>query len=395
MNDMSTQQHAANVVPLRRAPAREVEQVRRRLLLEETLTAMIEAIPDYVLVLNEQRQALAANGRFLKTFGSETIESFVGRRPGEALGCAFADEGRDGCGSGPHCTVCGAAASIEQCQRLQTQVTRECHFSLGRDATAALDLLVVSTPAVIDGLRLTVCVIKDISDEKRRSILERLFFHDVINTAGGIRGLAALLEQGETSDPQQETEYKRWLVELAERLIGEIAHQQKLLAAEAGEFIPQLGLLDVASLLRELQALYARHEVAAGIHLELGMLPDCRIESDVAILRRILGNLIKNALEASTKGETVTIAAAATAADVTFSVHNPGVIPEEVQLQLFTRSFSTKAANGRGLGTYSVKLFGERYLHGRVAFESREPEGTTFTLTLPRTLTTEKRSAAT
>ena len=61
-----------------------------------------------------------------------------------------------------------------------------------------------------------------------------------------------------------------------------------------------------------------------------------------------------------------------------------GVMPEDTQMQVFQRSFSTKAASGRGIGTHSMKLFGERYLGGKVAFTSRESEGTTFTLTLPK-----------
>ena len=69
-----------------------------------------------------------------------------------------------------------------------------------------------------------------------------------------------------------------------------------------------------------------------------------------------------------------------------FAVHNPEVMPPEVQLQLFQRSFSTKGEPGRGIGTYSIKLLGERYLKGKVAFTSQEPQGTTFTLTLPRNL---------
>ncbi len=69
---------------------------------------------------------------------------------------------------------------------------------------------------------------------------------------------------------------------------------------------------------------------------------------------------------------------------ITFTVHNPGVMPEEVQLQLFQRSFSTKADEGRGIGTYSVKLFGERYLKGQVSFVSRAPDGTTFQLSVPK-----------
>jgi sensor histidine kinase regulating citrate/malate metabolism len=53
-------------------------------------------------------------------------------------------------------------------------------------------------------------------------------------------------------------------------------------------------------------------------------------------------------------------------------------------MQLFQRSFSTKAATGRGVGTYSMRLLGEQYLGGRVEFTSREPDGTTFTLILPK-----------
>ena len=67
-----------------------------------------------------------------------------------------------------------------------------------------------------------------------------------------------------------------------------------------------------------------------------------------------------------------------------FSVHNDAVMPPEVQMQVFQRSFSTKARLGRGIGTHSMRLFGERYLGGKVDFISREFAGTTFTLTLPK-----------
>ena len=67
-----------------------------------------------------------------------------------------------------------------------------------------------------------------------------------------------------------------------------------------------------------------------------------------------------------------------------FAIHNPAVIPEQVQLQVFQRSFSTKGQPGYGIGTYSMKLLGEQYLGGKVAFTSRSPEGTTFTLALAK-----------
>jgi sensor histidine kinase regulating citrate/malate metabolism len=63
-------------------------------------------------------------------------------------------------------------------------------------------------------------------------------------------------------------------------------------------------------------------------------------------------------------------------------VTNKGEIARDVQLQLFKRSFSTKTTNGRGIGTYSMKLFGERYLDGNIGFNSSNGR-TTFYIELP------------
>jgi signal transduction histidine kinase len=54
----------------------------------------------------------------------------------------------------------------------------------------------------------------------------------------------------------------------------------------------------------------------------------------------------------------------------------------EVQLGVFQRSFSTEGS-GRGLGTCSMKLIGERYLDGNVWFESSEEKGTVFYAEFP------------
>ena len=106
------------------------------------------------------------------------------------------------------------------------------------------------------------------------------------------------------------------------------------------------------------------------------------IWTDEVLLGRVLGNLIKNALEASDRGQTVTVAFENRRQPL-FSVHNPSVMPEAVQLQMFQRSFSTRKGRGRGIGSNSVKLLTEKYLHGKVWFVSREPEGTSFFVALP------------
>ena len=111
--------------------------------------------------------------------------------------------------------------------------------------------------------------------------------------------------------------------------------------------------------------------------------PDFIINSDAAVVRKIISNMTLNALEATQDGGVVTLSAHAADSEGVVEVHNAGEIATEIQLQLFKRSFSTKSSVGRGIGTYSMKLFGERYLKGKVSFRSNRDEGTVFSFALP------------
>ncbi len=91
--------------------------------------------------------------------------------------------------------------------------------------------------------------------------------------------------------------------------------------------------------------------------------------------------MIKNALEASMPGSTVTLLCSKSGENTRFSVHNSTFISPDIQLQLFKRSFTTKGV-GRGIGTYSMKLLGEKYLKGKVGFKSSQENGTTFYIDL-------------
>ena len=104
---------------------------------------------------------------------------------------------------------------------------------------------------------------------------------------------------------------------------------------------------------------------------------DHQFESDAVLLSRIVGNMLKNALEASEEGSTITIGCRVRDTNVEFWVHNDAVIPKEARIQIFKRSFTTKGSD-RGFGTYGMKLLSERYLKGKVGFESSRGKGTTF-----------------
>ena len=161
------------------------------------------------------------------------------------------------------------------------------------------------------------------------------------------------------------------------REIRQTADELERLAAERNLLVlPLHGDLPPEQQDRALQRLDRRKIVLAQSSANI------TFASDPTLLKRSLGNLLRNALEACQPGETVTLSCQVQGGDIVFAVHNPGAIPPASQLQIFNHSFTTKGL-GRGLGTYSVKLLIERYLKGRVHFISTPEVGTTFYVTLP------------
>jgi signal transduction histidine kinase len=219
------------------------------------------------------------------------------------------------------------------------------------------------------------------SHEKRRRALERTFFHDVLNTAGGLRGYTELLLE---SEPDELPEVATTVSGIVQRLIDEIESQRSLMTAEADALSPALTSIRTKELLEELAVAYRHHEVAEGKIITVAAdSDDLTFRSDRTLLLRVLGNMVKNALEASSEGETVSLGSEVQSDDVEFWVNNPAFMPRDVQLQVFNRSFSTKGS-GRGIGTYSMRLLVSRYLGGSVDFDSSEDRGTIFRVRLPR-----------
>ena len=215
-----------------RASSETLKPLHQKVLLNKFLSSVLQALPDFALVINGQRQVVAANKALLDTFGIGSVEHILGKRPGEIIGCVFSSTGPDGCGTAPNCTACGALAAILESQELKTRTEREFRVTL-KNGTA-VDLLVISTPTVVEGITVILCVLKDISAEKRRRVLEKVFFHDVMNTVGSIRNVAGLLANPDTLKAETDAKYRQWIMDLSEKLIDEISHQQKLLAAEQG-----------------------------------------------------------------------------------------------------------------------------------------------------------------
>ena len=93
--------------------------------------------------------------------------------------------------------------------------------------------------------------------------------------------------------------------------------------------------------------------------------------------------MVINALEASGENDIIRFWLEHEANLLSFCVWNAQEIPQEIAGRVFQRNFSTKEQAGRGIGTYSMKLFGEKILGGKVSFRTSDKEGTIFKFSLP------------
>jgi len=343
---------------------------------------LLRAAGGLLAVLNRQRQILALNQAFLNMLAVDDATSVLGLRPGEAIGCVHADVGPDGCGTGPDCSTCGCVAAVLDSLAHDRPAERTCSLSVLRQGQRDdLFLRVRATPVELDGMPLVIIFLQDISLQQKWQSIERLFFHDINNLLAGLLSTSEFIQDGKgPSDAQLLQDLKLF----AHRLAGEFAMQRSLVQDRRADHQPRNRPVAVRQVFGELARRFAHHPVAQGRRLELPpVMPDALVHTDFALLMRVLANMVTNGFEAVGAGQAVRVDFTQAPNQTVFRVWNPGVIAPENTGRIFQRNFSTKQGAGRGLGTYSMKLFGEQWLGGRVEFTTTEAAGTEFRFILP------------
>ncbi|PKL81929.1 MAG: histidine kinase [Ignavibacteriae bacterium HGW-Ignavibacteriae-3] len=347
------------------------------------INQLLEGYPEPVFIINKNRQILAFNSKARDKFKTDEYFEIIGNRFGEAINCIHHTETSDGCGTSLFCRECGAAKAFKIAREDDISTQEECRItSIIGDKEISHNYFVYSRPLKIEDSKYTMVALRDISSEKWREVLEKIFFHDVLNIAGAVKGLSEILKFA--ASDEERIELTEALNSSSIQLINEIQGQRELRNAEDGHLQPDFKNHSINEILLLTQNTYKNHELAEGKFLEIKKLNvDFSFVTDSTLLIRCLGNLIKNALEASGLGESITLTAQHMKNEIEFSVHSQKFIPENIQRQLFQRSFSTKNSKGRGIGLYSVKLIAEQYLKGKVSFVSNELEKTVFNITVP------------
>jgi len=341
------------------------------------VNALMNAVGGLFAVLNEHRQIIAMNKALLTYVGADDPERVLGFRTGEIIGCEHSNETASGCGTSLSCSLCGAAVAVVSCLEKNEPVEQKCAIAISRAGSRQdLVLQVRAVPMQLEGTRIVLMFMQDITQRQNWAAIESTFFHDIGNMLSNLLFLSEALAEKSSDEPQNEA---RRLLDISRRVVSEFTIQRSLVRTGAPHYKPLHEPVHIFRVLEELDSLFRSHPNSASKRLEVqGPSVDFSFTSDYSLLIRVLHNMISNAIEATANDGEIRLTCAQEDDGIFFSVWNAKGIPQEVQTRIFQRNFSTKTGEGHGLGTFSMKLFGENYLGGKVSFSSSEDQGTEF-----------------
>lgn len=344
-----------------------------------------EAMPDLSMIVNSQRQLVYANQNLIKFLEIEDHHLPLGKRLGNLLSCVNSDEQPSGCGTTKACRFCGVVNAILESIDSAKPVVKEARISalMDEDEITSYDLRVKASPLEFEGEHYTIVCINDISDRKRRAFLETSYLTDMFGAASELSNVVSAINKEELDTDN------RTIIETAEKvnneLITDLLAQKMLNEAEEGTLEIKPVICNSIKILRELQEYFGNQEIAQNKTLFIDPFShSVRFQTDPTLVRRVLINLMTNAIEAIGQGMIVKTSVRLHDKYIKYTVFSPVELTEEAKHQIFQRSFSTKGSH-RGLGTYIARLLTGKYLKGKVYFSS-DPNGTSFFVELPLNL---------
>jgi two-component system phosphate regulon sensor histidine kinase PhoR len=231
-----------------------------------------------------------------------------------------------------------------------------------------------------------VLIVEDVTERDRRERADRDFVsnaaHQLRTPLAAIAGAVAVLQSGAKEVPADRDRFLAHLERETARLSRLGRALLTLARAQRGESEPELGIVDVLSVLEKLSK---EAPLRDAVELVVDCAPDVGALANAELLEEALENLVANAVKYTRSGRVELRAFAAgrsTVIDVADT--GPGIAPE-LQLRVFERFFRARdgdATTGFGLGLPIARAALEA-MHGSVEIVSAHGEGTTIRVSVP------------
>ena len=227
--------------------------------------------------------------------------------------------------------------------------------------------------------------------EQAKSDFVSSISHELRAPLTSIYGFAeTLLRRGELFDEVQRQTFLAYIASESDRLTGIVDALLDVAELDSGDLQVELATIDVGNVVREVVE-SLRTELAgaqANGHSFVVDLSDepLSAEADGEKLRRVLVNLVDNAVKFSPDGGAVSVVGQKRSGSIELRVSDQGVgIPEEERERIFRKFYrgsSSVLSGGTGLGLFISRGL-VTAMGGRIWVDSVEGEGSTFTLELP------------
>ncbi|MHC1792087.1 PAS domain S-box protein [Solidesulfovibrio sp.] len=253
--------------------------------------------------------------------------------------------------------------------------------------SATISFVTNSTGEVTHYIAIKEDITSKIELEELREDMDRITRHDLKSPLNGIIGLPQLLMDDENVTAEQR-EYLRMIIDAGLKMLNMINLSLDLIRMEHGtyelETRPVNMLLVLGQVIAHLDALARGKGIAVQLLIDGRSVTThdvCMVQADELLCYSVLSNLIKNALESSPEGASVTVEMCSQNC-FHVAIRNLGEVPPEFRLRFFEKYATLGKRNGSGLGTYSAQLMAHA-MGGDIILDTSEPGATTVTLRLP------------
>lgn len=347
-----------------------------------------EEVRQAVYSLNEA-QKIADMGSFDETFGSGTVWSDGLYRLLE-LEAGFVTPSRTLLTSHVHSEDRAVVESfLNDIENEGKDLEFRMETSYGQIRYYNINFAVLRSGGDAKGVRGTVM---NITEHKKAELLkediERIMRHDLKTPLNVIINMPAIMlyDANLTQDQRENLEF---IQQAGYRMLDQINESLTIYKMETGAFSLEPKDLNLCDIVRRqaVEAGLSENRRGVNIVLEYEGRPlsekdSLIIPGDQLLCHSMLGNLIKNAAEASPDGGTVTICLGTRDGCAVLSISNKGVVPSAIRGSFFEKYSTAGKHGGTGIGTYSAKLMVEAH-NGTISFETSEEKGTTVFINLP------------
>ena len=206
--------------------------------------------------------------------------------------------------------------------------------------------------------------------------------HDIRNPLQTVEGAIYLAKEEIKALPSRTREINN-VEEMLNAIHEETTYVNKIVSDLQDYARPLAPQLEETDTKRLINGALTTMQIPSTIEVSVTVDQDCcTLVVDPTMMKRILANLITNALQAMPNGGKLTIAAFKKQDEVHISVQDTGQgIPDENRAKIFQPLFSTKA-KGQGFGLAVVKRLVEAH-RGTITFATEIGRGTAFMVAIP------------